>query len=839
LARFPRLSANGLSIAIVAFTALLLVMLWMALRYQLVYDETTTLDGARRSGANLTRAFAEHVDGTLRPIDRGLRNVKTLIESGAGADEVAPALQATATQNGGLRLAVQLGPDGRIIRFGAAPDTPLPEIGTFLGDREYFRSEAELDVGRMRISKPLAGQLTGRRILVLSRRVNRPDRSFGGLVYVSFDAAFLAGFFSDLDIGPNGTFTIVGTDMVVRDIVSGNGRSERFVGTNIANSPLAAAVTRAPSGTYDTFSVLDGVHRIVSYRTLPQYGLIVVTADAYDDVLSGFRQRRFWLVTSAATMSALLIFAAGLLLRRARLQREAETALRQSEERFRALIENSNDMVIVVDRAGTIIYRSPSTAQQIGISDKDVIGRSMFDRIHPDDCPAAREALAALLQFPDRQVHLRSRIKSDDGWSLIAWSARNALAVPGVGGIILNSLDITETERLEEQLRQVQRLDAIGKLTGGVAHDFNNLLAVIIGNLDLVATELKSRGDLHAMVEAALGASERGAALTRSLLAFSRQQPLAPSTIDLNKLVREIADLLRRTVPENIEIQFNPAVDLWPCEVDPGELQNALLNLVVNARDAMPDGGRLIVETANAALDARYAANHDDVSPGQYVMLAVSDTGIGMAPEIAAKAFEPFFTTKEVGRGTGLGLSMVYGFAKQSGGHAKISSEPGRGTTVRIFLPHSAHALDPSTSRTIGTSLKSQGEKILVVEDAPDMRALTLKLLHSLGYAAVGVGNGLEALRALEQGLRFDLLLTDVVLPGHMNGRLLAEAVQRRYSAMKILYMSGYTEDAILNQGRLDRGIHLLQKPFLRQDLAAKLRLLLDRAAEVSVRSRI
>src|SRR5579862_3422632 len=301
----PHFSINGLSVAIVAFAALLIILLWTALRYQLAYDETTTLDGARRIGANLTRAFAEHIDGKLEPIDRALRNAKARIEAGASGDDIAAVLQSTAATSGGLRLAVQIGADGRIVRFGAAPDTPLPQVGTDLSDREYFRAEAQADLGRMRISKPLVGQLTGRRILVLSRRLNRPDGSFAGLLYVSFDSTYLAGFFSDLDIGANGAFAIVGSDMVIRDLVRGAGQGERFIGMSVADTPLAPAVAQAPSGTYDAVAWTDNVHRLFNYRSLPRYGLIVVTADAYDDIFAGFRQRRFWLTIAAGTMSAL------------------------------------------------------------------------------------------------------------------------------------------------------------------------------------------------------------------------------------------------------------------------------------------------------------------------------------------------------------------------------------------------------------------------------------------------------------------------------------------------------------------------------------------------------
>jgi signal transduction histidine kinase len=386
--------------------------------------------------------------------------------------------------------------------------------------------------------------------------------------------------------------------------------------------------------------------------------------------------------------------------------------------------------------------------------------------------------------------------------------------------------DITERRATENQLRHAQRMEAIGKLTGGVAHDFNNLLGVISGNLELADDSIGTEGELRRMIRTALRATERGATLTRSLLAYARQQPLMPQVVDVNGLVREMADLLRRTVPESIRIEVVADVGLWRCEADPGQLQNALLNLVVNARDAMPEGGRLTIESGNAKLDDDYAAVHAELEPGQYVMLAVSDTGIGMPPDVIARAFDPFFTTKEVGKGTGLGLSMVYGFAKQSRGHARIYSEVGQGTTVRLYLPRALDKAEPAAAPT--EIQPARGETVLLVEDNQDFRTLTFALLRSFGYEVLEAADAESALRILERHGEVALLLTDVVLPGAMNGKLLAEQASRVRPHLKVLYMSGYTENAILHHGRLDPGVHLLQKPFRKRDLAAKVRAALD-----------
>ncbi len=377
-------------------------------------------------------------------------------------------------------------------------------------------------------------------------------------------------------------------------------------------------------------------------------------------------------------------------------------------------------------------------------------------------------------------------------------------------------------EELDRKLRQAQKMEAVGQLTGGVAHDFNNLLTVIIGNSELVAEGLKDRPRLRQMVAMTVKAAERGAELTGRLLAFSRRQPLDPSPTDVNRQIADMDPMLRRTLGEHVEIELVRGGGLWNAMIDPGQLENAILNLCLNARDAMPKGGRLTIETANAHLDAAYAASQTEVEPGQYVMVAVSDTGTGMDAATLERAFEPFFTTKDVGKGSGLGLSMVYGFVKQSRGHVRIYSEPGHGTTVKLYLPR-ATAEDAAASPAPPPSLQRGSGRILLVEDDALVRGNAAEQLRSLGYDVVEARNGPEALAALERGEPVDLLFTDVVMPGGMNGRALAEAAQKLRPGLPVLYTSGYTENAIVHHGRLDRGVDLLAKPYRLQELAAKI----------------
>ncbi|WP_241665247.1 response regulator [Teichococcus oryzae] len=379
-----------------------------------------------------------------------------------------------------------------------------------------------------------------------------------------------------------------------------------------------------------------------------------------------------------------------------------------------------------------------------------------------------------------------------------------------------------ERQRAEAALHQSQKMEAIGQLTGGVAHDFNNILQVLSGNLQMLQFSMVAPEDQRRLATA-MSAVERGGKLASQLLAFARRQPLEPRIVHVGRLVREMDDLLRRALGEAIELETVVAGGLWNSMADPAQLQNALLNLAVNARDAMEGAGRLTIEAGNAMLDDIYAAQHEDVQPGQYVMLGVSDTGSGIPPEILGKVFEPFFTTKREGRGTGLGLSMVYGFVKQSHGHIKIYSEPGQGTTVRLYLPR-AHGAEEVLPATAEAPVEGGRETILVVEDDPVVQEVVVDLLADLGYTVLRASEGQAALNIVRSGIAIDLLFTDVVMPGPVRAPDLARQVQALQPHAAVLFTSGYTENAIVHGGRLDPGVNLLSKPYRREDLARKVR---------------
>jgi PAS domain S-box-containing protein len=511
-------------------------------------------------------------------------------------------------------------------------------------------------------------------------------------------------------------------------------------------------------------------------------------------------------------------------------QHRAEQALLTSERRMSRIVDLVQEAIWIHDK-GTIMFANPAAARLFGTGDPaELIGKSIFPFLHPADRAWAQERTKSLIADHLPLVPVEMRINGFDGKERVA--ELQAVPLPQRDEMgnekvlaIASGRDVTAQRQAERQLLQAVKMEAVGQLTGGIAHDFNNLLTIIIGSLDLDRAQVPA--ELRNTLDQALRAAERGAALTHRLLAFSRQQTLQPGKIDCNKLVGGMSDLLRRTLGEQIEIGLQLAPDLKPALADQVQVETALLNLAINARDAMPNGGKLLLETGNATLDEDYVLQNPDATCGDFVMIAVSDTGKGMSPEVLAHAFEPFFTTKEVGKGTGLGLSMIYGFAKQSGGHVRIYSEVGLGTTVRLYLPRfraADAALDEPAAAPAVKPGQGGGETILAVEDDPRVRKLVLQQLDSLGYKVIEAGTGAEALKIIDSDLPIDLLFTDVVMPGGMNGKDLADAARRKRPGLKVLFTSGYAEGSMPHRGALDPGIRMLSKPYRKAALAEKIR---------------
>ncbi|WP_407943266.1 hybrid sensor histidine kinase/response regulator [Methylobacterium brachiatum] len=559
-------------------------------------------------------------------------------------------------------------------------------------------------------------------------------------------------------------------------------------------------------------------------------------------------------------------------------QVKAQAALRAEREQFASLFEQAPTfMTMLSGKEHRFELANPAYMRLVG--HRDILGKTVAEAL-PD---AVEQGFLTIL---DRAYESGEAIQIDG----IRYAVQ---AVPGgpyderfvdvvwqpirdangaVGGIFIVGVDVTdrmhadaerelataslrdlsetlehrvaertaELTRVEDALRQSQKMEAVGQLTGGLAHDFNNLLAGISGSLEMMQNRMQQGRfqDVERYMAVAQGASKRAAALTHRLLAFSRRQTLDPKPTDVNRLALGMQEMIQRTVGPSIPIEVVGAAGLWPALVDPSQLENALLNLCINARDAMPDGGRITVETANKWLDER-AARQRDIPEGQYLSLCVTDTGIGMPPEVIARVFEPFFTTKPLGEGTGLGLSMIYGFAQQSGGQVRIYSEIGQGTTVCIYLPrHYGEIEDDEQSVKLDTLPRSeQGETVLVVDDEPSVRMLVTDILEDLGYTAIEAGDSAAGLKLLQSNVRIDLLVTDVGLPGGMNGRQMADAARVTRPSLKVLFITGYAENAILGNGHLAPGMAVLTKPFPIETMAARIRSMIEGGKEQARRS--
>lgn len=512
----------------------------------------------------------------------------------------------------------------------------------------------------------------------------------------------------------------------------------------------------------------------------------------------------------------------------------ADVRLSASEARLQTLVDTVLDTLvdglIVIDRAGRIQLYNPACEKLFGYRSTEVIGNNVKMLMPPDIEREHDQYLRNYQQTGVRKIIGISREvvgQRKDGSTFpmhLAVGEATHLGEPIYVGIIR---DLTERNQVESQLRQSQKMEAVGQLTGGLAHDFNNILMLISINVEaLLDDEIPTR--TRERLEQIEKAATRAAELTQQLLAYSRRQPLSPRLTDLNALVVATSKLLGRTLGENIEIEAILADELWTVYVDRTLLETSLVNLSLNARDAMPGGGQLLIETRNVVLDHDYASQNPDVTPGAYAMLAVTDTGTGIPAEALEKVFEPFFTTKAVGRGTGLGLSMVYGFIKQSNGHIKIYSELERGTSIRMYLPRADGTVDAQA--IVDAPLLPTGtERLLIVEDNTDVRARIGEILRGLGYSVDEATDGTAALARWEAAHRpYDLLLTDVVMPGPVSGKALADAISSRWPETPIVFMSGYTEDAITHQGRLNAGVRLLAKPFRRHELAQMIREALD-----------
>lgn len=516
-------------------------------------------------------------------------------------------------------------------------------------------------------------------------------------------------------------------------------------------------------------------------------------------------------------------------------RKAAEEELRRSEERFRLLIQSVTDYAIyMLDPGGHVSSWNPGAERFKGYTASEILGEH-FSRFYTEE-----DKKAGIPKIALHTAEHEGRFEAE-GWRVRKdgsrfWASVIIDPIKGDDGRLLGfakvTRDLTEKRATEERLRQSQKMEAVGQLTGGLAHDFNNLLTGISGSLEMIRTRLAQgrTQEVDRYLTAGQGAVKRASALTHRLLAFARRQTLDPRPTNTNQLITGLEELVRRTVGPSIDVEVVGTSGVWAILVDPNQLENAILNLCINARDAMPNGGKLTIETGNKWLDERAARQHD-LPVGQYVSVCVTDTGTGMPPDVVARAFEPFFTTKPLGEGTGLGLSMVYGFARQSGGHVRIYSEVGQGTTMCIYLPrHHADADAEEEPLVRSAPLASgQGEVVLVIDDEPTIRMLIGEVLAESGYAVIEAPDGPAGLKVLESNARVDLLITDVGLPGGMNGRQVADAARVNRPDLKVLFITGYAENAVVSNSRLEKGMFLITKPFQMETLGARIREIINK----------
>jgi PAS domain S-box-containing protein len=809
--------------AFVVVTACVLAALLMELR-------SDDIANGKKLLTAVAQLADEQTSGTLQNVQQGLQIAYDVLSAVKDKDRareetIDPQLHKLVEDRSYLTVIRVLDTHGRAVH-----NSDTGYTGLDLSDRAYFKYHRDNPTTGFNFGAPIRNRVSGKWVIPVTLPVRGPAGEFEGVMVAGVDSLFFTRVWAIDGELPKLSMTLFKTDGVM---LMRNPFAERLIGKSYSSGYIFRQIVAGiRAGAFENRSDVDGEMRLFAYRQLTGFpDLVLVAGQATDQVLAAW-WRIVQIVASGWLVATLVVGALT-----AWLIREAKARL-ATQDRYRMLFESNPHPVAVIERdTGRFLAVNDAAVKQYGWSREELLAMSANDLYRPADVPAAK-AMRLEAASDATPVFRGLRHHRKDGAVIDVETSARGIELEGTPAILTIAQDVTERRMVEQQLRQAQKMEAVGQLTGGIAHDFNNILMVVMANVEAMEEEEKNLDPyLLDRIKGIARATQRAADLTRQLLAFSRKQALRPQVTDINDLVAATGTLLRRTLGEQIEIESILADDLWTVRVDRAQLEAALINLAINARDAMPKGGRLLIETLNTTLDKRYAVENPDAVPGDYVLLAVSDTGSGMSADVLAKVFEPFFTTKGVGKGTGLGLSMIYGFIKQSDGHIKIYSDVGRGTSIKLYLPRTeGGAAEPVPEQ--GGSTVGGSERVLVVEDDPQVRAGVVHQLKSLGYSVEEATDGAAGLAAFEQAAveaapqPYDLLLTDVVMPGPINGKSLADAVARRWPNTRILFMSGYTENAMIHQGRLESGAPLLSKPFRKRDLAQAMRRLLDGAGD-------
>lgn len=819
--RFRWLVVVGLGVGCLAFAIATALDIWV--------DYRQTLQAGEARAQTLARALEEHIVGSLREVDRVMLD---FLQPSSGGDAIhgfAPdalhhALRARIADLPQVSSVFVVGPDGIVV----VSSLNSPFLPTNVGDRDYFAVHRDNPTAGLFLSVPSEAQTPEVGWYVAaSRRIADPDGNFGGVIVVALRLSYFDRFYESLDLGPGSLISVIHT----------RGRLlfrapylESLIGQDVSDRRLfTGELPRSPTGVFRAVGIADPIERLFAYRRVADLPIVVQVGLAIDEVLAPWRERAGRTALEHSAVLLVLLVLVGLVLVQFNRIRLIASELGVSEGQLRTVLDTVADPIVTIDQTGLIRSVNAAVEPVFGYRAEEILGQG-FATLIPEwvaerlDNPA-RTAVAAAAKAPPSAVEMEGRRKDGTRFLVeISLGRRHQTGDPWVTAVIR---DITIRKQVDDALRRGQRMEVVGQLTGGIAHDFNNLLGIVVGNLDLLSGQIGDPAGQRRL-QTALKAALRGADLTRRLLSFARGKPGTAVPADVNAVVRGMDEMLRRSLTVAIEVELVLAEPLWLTEIDTGDLEDALLNLALNARDAMPQGGRLTIETANVELDADYAVLNPGLAPGDYVLITMSDTGIGMAKETLERAFEPFFTTKSESKGSGLGLSTVYGFARRSRGNVKLYSEPGHGTTVRLYLPRGADlTAQPGPAKDAEAPLPGGHETILVVDDEDDLRTVAIDFLRALGYRALAARNGAEALALIAAGGPIDLLFSDVVMPGGMNGQELADRAIALRPGLVVLLTSGFPRNGVrVSDGSPKSPI--LPKPYRRADLALWVRRLLD-----------
>ncbi len=708
---------------------------------------------------------------------------------------------------------------GKLINFSRY--WPIPVIN--VADRDYFKALKSNRLLTSFVSEPVRNRNNGVWTIYIARKISDPNDEFLGLVLGAMELVYFEKVFERITLKGNTAINLFRRDGV---LLARHPRIESVIGRNFSQHVIFKEIlSRADRGAIRAEIAIDGQDRLIATSGAPHFPIAIAVAATISDVLADWKIEAAILISAGATtglvIALVIIFIARQLLRE---QKRSSQQLAEEQLRLDAALNNMSQGLFMFDAAARLVLCSRRYLEMYGLS-ADVVKPGIHFRELLEHCRDTgsfaddpEQYCSQLLTAIAERKTVNHTASTNDGRTI-----RIITKPMASGGWVATHDDITERRQIQQQLQQAQKMEAVGNLTGGIAHDFNNLLVVIIGNLDLLKTDIAGNRSAEQRLETILQASLRGAQLIRQLLAFSRRQPLKSEYVDINELASNATRLLAQILGESITIDLRLEADLKPVFADAAQLETSLINLAINARDAMPTGGRLTIETGQMHFDPAFTDLPRDLAAGDYAVVKVSDTGIGMSPEVLAHIFDPFFTTKEPGSGTGLGLSMVYGVATQSGGHVTVESTVAKGTTFRLYLPQAADPnIKPNVSEaaTQAEAPMVSGEVILVVDDNPEVRLTTITQLRELGYQVCEAHNAQAAMDVLDRNERVDLLFTDIIMPGAANGKELAKKARAKRPDLKILFTSGFQRLSSGSDGEIDDCHPLLSKPYRRHELA-------------------